>query len=584
LKRIHAADLFCGAGGTSTGLLQACARLDRRVELTAVNHWQLAVETHAKNHPRARHACEDLATMDPRKAIPGGKLDLLVASPECTHHSVARGGKPVNDQSRASAWCILRWATALHIDRILIENVREFTSWGPIGSNGRPLKSRRGETFQTFLEALRSLGYRVDWRVLNAADFGDATTRERLFVQAVRGRRQIRWPEPTHGKDQRPALFGDRLPWKPAREVIDWRMRGLSIFGRKRPLSENTLKRIEAGLRKFGGTNAVPFLLLLRGTDRYTRSIEQPVPTITAGGGHVALCEPFLMSCTHQGGDRVQSVDRPVPTITTAKRGEQALIQPFIVNAANQGGEDRRCHSLDDPLPTITTIKRHALATPFLVSAGGPNVDARPVSEPMNTVLTRDHMGLVEPFLVPYYGACTEADSISDPIRTVTTKDRLGLVEPNGHAQLDILFRMLQPHELAAAMSFPANYQFAGNRGDQRDRPCSRHRRDDAARWRRVRREDRHRLPRDAGRNHPLFQVRNWRQDRGAEGRQADASATAVCGLNHPAGIRRNGLEHRLLSGSSQRQRRGNARPCRAHQPERRRVPEAMPFPNGEGH
>jgi len=433
-KRIHAADLFCGAGGTSTGLLQACARLGRRVELTAINHWALAVETHAKNHPKAHHACEDLATMDPRKAIPGGKLDLLVASPECTHHSVARGGKPVNDQSRASAWCILRWATALQINRIIIENVREFTSWGPIGSNGRPLKSRRGETFQTFLEALRSLGYRVDWRVLNAADFGDATTRERLFVQAVRGRRALRWPEPTHAKDQRPVLFNDRLPWKPAREIIDWRMRGLSIFGRKRPLSENTLTRIEAGLKKFGGANAEPFLLLLRGTSNYhiehsAKSIGQPVPTFTTGNTH-------------------------------------GLIQPFIVNAANQGGEERRCHSLDDPLPTVTTIKRHALVQPFILPHRQfDRMDVDSIDQPMRTVTAQNggDNALVEPFLVPYYGACSEADSINNPIRTVTTKDRLGLVEP---AQLDILFRMLQPHELAAAMSFPADYKFAGNRGD----------------------------------------------------------------------------------------------------------------------
>ena len=465
-KRLHAADLFCGAGGTSTGLLQACERMERRVELTAVNHWQLAVETHAKNHPKAHHACEDLTTMDPRKAIPGGKLDLLVASPECTHHSVARGGKPVNDQSRASAWCILRWATALHIDRILVENVREFTSWGPIGSNGRPLKSRRGETFQTFLEALRSLGYRVDWRVLNAADFGDATTRERLFVQAVRGRRPLRWPEPTHGKDQRPVLFSGRLPWNPASNVIDWQIRGNSIFGRKRPLSDNTLKRIEAGLRKFGGANAEPFLLLLRGTDRYTRSIDQPVPTIAASGNHVGLCEPFLMHCTHNGGDRVQSVDRPVPTITTAKRGEQAIVQPFIVPQFSENGP----RSVDLPVPTITTTSRGiGLCEPFIVNAANQGGDERrchSINSPLPTVTTIKRHALVEPFLVPYYGACHEADSIREPIRTVTTKDRLGIAVPNGHPKLDILFRMLQPHELAAAMSFPRDYQFAGNRGD----------------------------------------------------------------------------------------------------------------------
>lgn len=314
------------------------------------------------------------------------------------------------------------------------------------------------------------MGYRVDWRVLNAADYGDATTRERLFIQAVRGRRQIRWPEPTHGKDQRPALFGARQPWKSAREVIDWSMRGNSIFNRKRPLSENTLKRIEAGLRKFGGAAAEPFLLLLRGTDRYTRSIDQPVPTIAANGGHVGLVEPFLLSCTHHGGERVKSIDGPVPTITTAKRGEQALIEPFVVkyHGNHAGKEDgvARNYSLENPLQALDTSNRFGLCEPFIVNAanqGGEERRCHSIDSPLPTVTTIKRHALVEPFLVPYYGACHEADAITDPIRTVTTKDRLGLVEP---ARLDILFRMLQPHELAAAMSFPSDYQFAGNRGD----------------------------------------------------------------------------------------------------------------------
>ena len=283
-KTITAADLFCGAGGTSTGLSQACEAAGINVDLLAVNHWTVAIDTHSRNHPEARHLCESLDNVDPRKVIPGGRLNLLVASPECTHHSNARGGKPMSDQSRASAWHILRWAEALYIDNILIENVREFMNWGPLGVDGRPMKSKRGQTFQAFLAGLRSLNYDVDYRVLNAADYGDPTTRERLFVMARKRPRRVRWPEPTHRPaSEEPNLFGKKLPWRTAREVIDWNLPGTSIFHRKRPLSPTTIARIAAGLRKFGGLAAEPFLVMLYGTGK-TRSVNDPLPTVTAGG------------------------------------------------------------------------------------------------------------------------------------------------------------------------------------------------------------------------------------------------------------------------------------------------------------
>ena len=261
-RRYLAADLFCGAGGLTTGLSRAAERLGRRLRLVAVNHWDRAVETHAHNHPAAEHFCEDVLTLDPLKAVPGGRLDLLAAAPACTHHSNARGGKPRDDQSRATAWCVQRWATALRIDRILVENVPEFEGWGPLGHDGKPLASKKGEVFRAWVNALEKMGYRVEWRVLNAADYGAATSRRRLFVQAALGRRRIVWPDPTHTRKPEPGgLFGDtRKPWRAAREVIDWGLTGESIFGRKRPLSANTLRRIEAGLRKFGGAAAEPFL------------------------------------------------------------------------------------------------------------------------------------------------------------------------------------------------------------------------------------------------------------------------------------------------------------------------------------
>ncbi len=297
---ISVADLFCGAGGSSTGLVRAAEKLSMKIDLLAVNHWPVAVETHTRNHPWARHLCADLSQVDPNKAVPSGRLDLLIASPECTHHSIARGGKPCSDQSRASAWHVLHWAERLSVREILIENVREFLGWGPLLDNSRPDPKRKGETFEAFANALRSLGYVVEWRVLNAADFGDATCRKRLFIRASRTG-AIHWPRPTHvGR------------WRPAREVIDWDLPGQSIFNRKRPLAKRTLDRIEAGLRKFGGE---PFIAVLRGT----QPDQAGSWATTAKGGAFGLCEPFLTK--YYGASRsAKPVTEPMDTITTKDR------------------------------------------------------------------------------------------------------------------------------------------------------------------------------------------------------------------------------------------------------------------------
>jgi len=461
VRTIHAADLFCGAGGTSTGLARACTELSLGLDLLAINHWDVAIQTHSRNHPTARHLCADLDTISPRVAS-RGRLSLLIASPECTHHSRARGGRPVNDQLRASAWHVLRWAEAVRIDSILIENVREFREWGPIGSNGRPLKSRKGETYKAFLSALGSLGYRVEDRVLNAADYGDPTTRERLFIQARRGRGPIRWPEPTHSRD--PELFrGER--WRPARSVIDWSIRGSSIFRRKRPLRPATILRIAEGIRRFGGPAAEPFLVVLRGTGG-SRSLDLPIPALTAGGKHLGIVEPFILQ--QQSGGAPRSVSQPLPTV--AAKGAIGLVQPFLMHVTHGG----RAHSVEAPIPTVTCAARGelGLVEPFLVPFFGEREGQRPrvhsIDQPMPTIASGSNCGLVEPFLASYNGGSTCLSPVSDPVPTVTTRDRFGLVEPRGEGPaLDILFRMLQPHELARAMSFDDDYAFEGNRGDR---------------------------------------------------------------------------------------------------------------------
>lgn len=495
MRIVRAADLFCGAGGTSSGLLKACEDLGFKLDLLAINHWDIAIATHTQNHRYARHLCESLDTVDPRKAVPSGKLDILVASPECTHHSNARGGKPCSDQSRASAWHVLRWAEALRIENILIENVKEFQSWGPLGTNGMPLKSKKGATYRAFLIALESLGYKVQAKVLNAAYYGDPTTRERLFVVATRGREAIKWPEPTHTPTGENTLFGKTKKWRTAREIIDWKIPGQSIFERKKPLSVNTMNRIMAGLRKFSGKELEPFLVMLYKSND-VRSINRPMPTVTAQGNHIGLCKPFIVQFNnnsqpvstdeplpaqttkehfgicrpflvkYHGNSKVASVEKPLPAATT--RDRFAVCEPFIIPTNH--GKDNRSHSLKKPMPTVTSVDAWGVVQPFILGlsqTGANSARVRSVDEPMSTVMTKEDFALCEPFVLGQQ-SCAAPRSVDKPIPTVAGAGAIALVQPKINGQvLDIHFRMLKPKELARAMSFDDSYQFAGNREAQ---------------------------------------------------------------------------------------------------------------------
>lgn len=522
MRAIQAADLFCGGGGTTTGLLHACRKLNRKVNLVAVNHWPQAIQTHMRNHPWARHICASLDGIDPpadgqktlfqcvdsvepNQALKGKKLNLLIASPECTHHSNARGGRPRSDQSRATPWCILRWMEAGRPGQVIIENVPEFQNWGPLGSRGQPLKTRKGDTFRAFLNAMGSLGYNVEFRVLNCADFGDPTTRKRLFIRAQRSGK-IRWPDRSHAPREDAGELGLE-PWKPAREVIDWSIQSRSIFNRKRPLAEKTMKRIAAGIEKYWGEWAEPFLVMMYGTST-ARGLDQPLPTVTAKGQHLYLAEPFLIP--QQSGGAPRKTGDPVPTVATA--GAIAVVEPFMVTV-NHGEKNRRpggrvhdlekpfptvtCHNgkglvqpfilpqrndsrpraVDEPLQTVTTTSRGiGLAQPFLVPQFGERPTQTPrthsVKDPLPTVTSHGAGALVEPFITKYYGT-GKTKEISEPLDTVTAKDRFALVEPGlvedkagNRYLLDIRFRMLAPTELAAAMSFPDGYEFLGNKSE----------------------------------------------------------------------------------------------------------------------
>jgi DNA (cytosine-5)-methyltransferase 1 len=578
-KTLTIADLFCGAGGTSSGAVAAAEALGYEVKLTAINHWDVAIATHQANHPEARHLCTSIDDLNPRNLFAEGELDILWASPECTHHSIARGGRPINDQSRATAWCVTRWAEALRPSVIMVENVPEFLSWGGLGHNGRPLASKKGATFAAWVEVLRSLGYRVEWKVLCAADYGDPTTRKRLFVQAVRGRRRIVWPEATHAPGAAEAdLFGKRKPWVAAREIIDWELPAPSIYKRKRPLSGKTMQRILEGLKKFGlqpcvvgaggpeyaskarsvdeplntvmcesraavarpfivawdhqsgpgvwsqdeplttvttkarhgvaqpfiipnfgerdgqkplvhavddplptvtshgaGGLVQPFLVELRGTSEKqlankAQDVNEPLGTVTAGGVHHGLVEPYLVTVANGGEDkyRARSIDDPLPTVT-AGGSRVGLAQPFLVATAHDG--DGRVRSVDVPLPTVCGNRGDmALVEPSLLPQQSDG-RLRPVSEPVPTVATSGAVALVKPVLVPFYGTSKGA-SVDEPLDTVTCTDRFGLalprVEIDGEVYLlDIGFRMLQPHELSAAQGFPKGYKFTGTKTQQ---------------------------------------------------------------------------------------------------------------------
>jgi DNA (cytosine-5)-methyltransferase 1 len=493
MNTVHVADHFAGAGGTSTGAVLALKEMGYdtdHIDLLAINHWEEAISTHEKNHPWARHSHEDVLAVNPLEAFPNGHLDLLITTPECRFHSMAAGGRPINDQSRASAWHSFRWLELLRVDNFLFENVPDFMQYGPVHAvNRRPIKSLKGVLFRQYLHVLRAFGYNVDYRVLNAADFGAPTSRRRLFIIARLGDRPIVWPEPTHSKHGRDGL----KKWKPARSVIDWSIEGQSIFARKRPLKPRTMARIVEGVRRFGGPEFRPFLVLMEQSGRggpMVRDVEDPIPTITtARGGSIGLVDgAFILSQGSGGAPRL--VDDPMATIPG--KGAHALVSFF----GERDGQRPRTQSVDDPLPAVTSHGAGGVAEAFilppegyfqggrthnpakpldapigsLTQRGGGHIvnafllkynrtgGARSLDAPLDTATTKDRNGVVEARIIG-------AQSIEDPVPTLTARQRIALVQPEIDGwRLDIKFRMLQPHELAAAMTFPKGYEFVGTK------------------------------------------------------------------------------------------------------------------------
>ena len=451
------ADLFCGAGGSSTGARRAIDAAGKRMELVAVNHWATAIATHSANHPDARHVIEDVNKVDPSDIVEEGYLDLLMASPECTFFSRARGGKPIHDQGRMDAWTVHNWLTKLDVQNVLIENVSEFTNWGPLNNDQKPIEAEKGKFFEAWFMTFLNLGYTAEWKMLNAANYGDATTRTRFFLIAHKGNRPVIWPEPTHAKADSP-LFPGRLPWRPAREIIDWSNLGRSILDdpkyQKRPLAKNTLKRISRGLSRYGGplaplyirlldleedaeagsahTSPQPFILNRHGENGYERchSIEDPLPTATCrGSGHIVLPRMSPFMCANRHANEPKGMEEPIPCITTAYGGGCMLVlpeaHPFVLG--QQSGAVAR--DVNEPIPTIATAGIIRLVTPFIThfykSSVGQSAD-----DPLSCVTAKGRKhGIVDPMLVEFYSNSDTA-SIHEPLRTVTTKDRHGLACP----------------------------------------------------------------------------------------------------------------------------------------------------------
>jgi DNA (cytosine-5)-methyltransferase 1 len=471
LRKKLVADLFCGAGGTSEGAKRAFAAAGLTMELVCLNHWDLAIQTHQRNHPEARHFCADVESSKPEEIVPEGYLDLLLASPTCTFHSRARGGKPVHDQQRMDPWHVVRWCTTLRVRRLMIENVPEFVAWGPCDpQTGRPIKSREGEYFRAWIKALRAIGMRVDWRIVNFADHGDATTRQRFILKGRSDGKPPRWAVARYAQASRAGLLGLQ-PWRSAREIIDWTDKGRCVFDRPVPLRPNTLRRIRIGAARYFGPLAAPyiaaldvelvrsiarwgdksvkiergaaavsdaaqpFMVELRGTGT-AQPIDAPIPTLTAQGMHLAMAQPFLVP---QFGERpgqaprTHAVDSPLPTVTG--HGAGALAEPFLVPQSSHPA----VRSADLPLPTMVTHGKPAVVLaepePFLVNRHGESGGARvaSVDHPVPTVTTRG-AGYVaeasaEPFVLGQHGGAV-ARPVAQPLPTIATGGAIALVQP----------------------------------------------------------------------------------------------------------------------------------------------------------
>lgn len=486
-------DCFAGGGGASLGIEMG---LGRPVDI-AINHDPEAIAMHRTNHPDTTHFIEDIWNVDPLTATQGRHVRLAWFSPDCTHFSKARGGQPVSRGHRTLAWTIIDWAKAVRPDVIMMENVEEFKTWGPVLDDGTIIAELKGYIFEKWVAAFRELGYDIDWRELRASHYDTPTIRRRLFIIARCDGQPIVWPEPTHGPG--------RLPERSAAECIDWTIPTKSIFDRKKPLAEQTQKRIANGIKRYVIDDPDPFIVTVNHTGAGFRGqgIREPFKTVTSAHDGHGLVTPFLAGI---GGRRSRAPERSVeqPLHTVMTRDESAVVTPYIVRSGHHSpasgqGDSMRGQPLERPLSSVTTHNDYNLTAPILarIAQQGFRGDhaSRSPEEPLDTVLTKNehivvsshlhkmygtskdgadirdpmptvtsggnHIAEVRAFLIKYFGTAKDGQPLQQPMHTVTSKERFGLVMVAGlpHIIIDIHMRMLRARELYRAQGFPDSYE-----------------------------------------------------------------------------------------------------------------------------
>lgn len=497
-------DNFAGGGGASTGIELATGY---SVDI-AINHDPEAIKMHKANHPNTMHYCENVWAVDPVKACKGHPVGLAWFSPDCKHFSKAKGGKPKDKNIRGLAWVACRWAGLVRPRVIMLENVEEFKTWGPLNRGHHPIKSKQGKTFEKFVQQLNDLGYEVQFKELIAADYGAPTMRKRFFMIARCDGKPIVWPKPTHAPaDSEEVKAGLLKPYVGAYTQIDFSRPCPSIFDTSeeikekygiravRPLAIKTMERIARGLKKFVIDNPEPFIIQCNhGGERRPNDIREPMPTITGKHGY-GIVEPTLApymgtnTTNHPGGN----CKDPIHTITTGN--QQCLISPTLiqyhsetvkgevrgqtieepimtVDGSNRyglvtsflhkyydGGYKGAGENIENPLPTVTAWDHNSVVTANLIQMNN-HCDGRDMRDPIPTITAGDgHFGEVRAFLIKYYGQGTGQD-INEPLDTVTSRDRFGLVTIDGtdYQIVDIGLRMLEPRELYGCQGFPADY------------------------------------------------------------------------------------------------------------------------------
>lgn len=497
-------DNFAGGGGASTGIELATGY---SVDI-AINHDPEAIRMHKVNHPNTEHYCENVWAVDPAKACNGHPVGLAWFSPDCKHFSKAKGGKPKDKNIRGLAWVALRWAGLVRPRVIMLENVEEFKTWGPLNRRYHPIKSKQGRTFEKFVQQLTDLGYEVQFKELVAADYGAPTMRKRFFMIARCDGKPIIWPEPTHAPaDSEEVKKGLLKPYVGAYTQLDFSLPCPSIFDTSeeikekygiravRPLAQKTMDRIARGLKKFVLDNPEPFIIQCNhGGERRPNDIREPMPTITGKHGY-GIVEPYMVQIGQTGFTKDRSKDVREPLTTIVSKNEHCLISPTLIQYHSETSKDGvRGQTIEDPIMTVDSSNRYGLVASFLqkyydggykgagdtlenplptVTAWDHNsvvtanliqmnnhCDGRDLRDPIPTITAGDgHFGEVRAFLIKYYGQGTGQD-IEEPLDTVTSRDRFGLVTIEGvdYQIVDIGLRMLEPKELYGCQGFPDDY------------------------------------------------------------------------------------------------------------------------------